>query len=126
MEKRKKWDLPHWVTPGVFSGSYVVDEAVERITSFKPMEFTLQKPSGSEKQSDENLKEAVKQVEERLTERIRELEQKLLEVKEQAAAMEKRWKAAEEAQAKERQHLYQVVLSLKKEWENERNAHRDH
>jgi len=126
MEKRKKWDLPHWVTPGVFSGNYVVDEAVERITSFKPMEFTLQKPSGSEKQSDENLTEAVKQVEERLTERIRELEQKLIEVKEQAAAMEKHWKAAEEAQAKERQHLYQVVLSLKKEWENERNAHRDH
>jgi len=126
MEKRKKWDLPHWVTPGVFSGKYVVDEAVERITSFKPMEITLQKPSSSEKQEDEACKEEMKQVEEKLMEQIQQLEVKLNEAKEQFAAAEKRWQAAEETQAKERQHLYQVVLSLKKEWENERNANRDH
>ncbi|CFJ34045.1 Uncharacterised protein [Mycobacterium tuberculosis] len=115
MEKKKKWDLPHWVTPGVFSGQYVVDEAVERITCLKPVEMNLQKPQVVEKKVEENLKE-----------QIQRLELELKEVKEQLAGWEKRSLEAEEAQTKERQHLYQVVLSLKKEWENERHAHRDH
>jgi hypothetical protein len=123
MEKRKKWDLPHWVTPGVFSGEFVVDQAVERITSVKQMEINLQTPQVVEQQEDESLKEPLN---EPLKEQIAQLELELKEVKDQLASWEKRYTDAEEAQAKERQYLYQVVLSLKQEWENERNARRDH
>lgn len=115
MEKKKKWDLPHWVTPGVFSGQYVVDEAVERITCLKPMEITLHKPAETDQKAADEMKEQVQR-----------LELEIKQLKEQLVTWEQRYKEAEEAQTKERQHLYQVVLSLKKEWENERHAHRDH
>lgn len=113
MEKRKKWDLPHWVTPGVFSGNFVVDEAVERTSSVnlsgKPLETTIEIRT----QTDPILREQVEK-----------LELEIATLREQLASWEKRMKQLEEEQSKERQHLYQVVLSLKKEWESQRNEHR--
>ncbi|MFY0545508.1 hypothetical protein [Brevibacillus sp. H7] len=107
MEKRKRMDQSHWVTPGVFSGSYTVEEAVERITSTKQME------SINHTTDDSVWKERLELLESRLTELTHTL-----------SSMEKHWKSMEEENKKERQHLYHVVLSLKKEWEKERDAHR--
>lgn len=117
MEKRKKWDLPHWVTPGVFSGNFVVDEAVERISSVKPTEKSTEKPM-------EKMIEIRTQNDPTLLEQVEKLELELTALKEELASWEKRMKELEEEQGKERQYLYQVVLSLKKEWESERNEHR--
>lgn len=140
MEKRKKWDLPHWVTPGVFSGHFVVDEAVERISIVKPgekgQEAAVEKATATEQTACEQPAEAqelvlepkleimMRETDVVTTEQLEKLEQEVAALKESLAAWEKRWKKAEEEQAKERQYLYQVVLSLKKEWESERNEHR--
>ncbi|MGG1659703.1 hypothetical protein [Brevibacillus sp. NRS-1366] len=140
MEKRKKWDLPHWVTPGVFSGNYVVDEAVERISIVKPVEKT-EEPIGEKgqeakgevedgsKQKPELVLEPTFEIIMRETdvatsEELQKLEQEVAALKETIAAWENRWKELEGNQKKEMQYLYQVVLSLKKEWEIERNEHR--
>ncbi|MGM0711658.1 hypothetical protein [Brevibacillus parabrevis] len=138
MEKRKKGDLPHWVTPGVFSGHFVVDEAVERISIVKPVEKAQEavigqvpKQPADEKPDEEKqlvLEPAfeiiMRETDVATSEQLEKLEQEVAALKESLAAWEKRWKKAEEEQSKERQHLYQVVLSLKKEWESERNEHR--
>jgi len=107
MEKRKRLETSHWVTPGVFSGHYTVEEAVERITTVKQTEQTAQKAD------DVAWKE-----------RLLLLESRLTEVTEALAEWEKRWKQMEQVNQKERQYLYQVVLSLKQEWERARDEHR--
>nr|WP_202890687.1 hypothetical protein [Brevibacillus brevis] len=132
--------MSHWVTPGVFSGSYVVDEAVQRISIVK----------ANEKQDEvvtENVQELVvnttaeqpkellleptfeiimRETDEAVVEQIHQLEQEVMELKEALASWEERWEKLEENHAKQLQYLYQVVLSLKKEWEIERNEHRDY
>ena len=141
MEKRKKGDLPHWVTPGVFSGTYVVDEAVERISIVKPVEklpeaeikVTVQEGEAKLEAAPETKPELVleptfeiimRETDVATSEELQNLEQEVASLKETVAAWEKKWKEAEESQKKEMQYLYQVVLSLKKEWEIERNEHR--
>lgn len=144
VEKKKKWDLPHWVMPGVFSGNYVVDEAVERISIVKPVE------KGTEPENEEALELMVEaaletalkqsppptpeqpieiiltQKESVLRDHVEKLELEIASLKEEVASWEKRLKEFEEKQAKEHQYLYQVVLALKKEWERERNEDRHH
>jgi hypothetical protein len=105
VEKRKVIVNPHWVTPGVFSGSFVVEEAVERTTTIK-------------------LTEASAADETPWKERLEKLEAQLAHLTETLSSWEEHWKAMEAEQKKEREYLYQVVLSLKKEWEKERNEHR--
>jgi acetyl-CoA carboxylase alpha subunit len=107
VEKRKRMENPHWVTPGVFSGSFAVEEAVERITSIK-------------------LPEARTEDETPWKERVEKLEAQLSQLTEALSSWEERWKAMEAEHKKEREYLYQVVLSLKKEWEKERDDHRHH
>ncbi|WP_312108540.1 hypothetical protein [Brevibacillus reuszeri] len=143
MEKRKK-DLPHWVTPGVFSGNYVVDEAVERISIVKPVEPAAKaeeeiKQNGNDQVVNEEtaapspkselvleptFEIIMRETDVATSDELRSLEQEVATLKEEVTAWEKRWKEAEESQKKEMQYLYQVVLSLKKEWEIERNEHR--
>lgn len=138
MEKRKKWDLSHWVTPGVFSGHFVVDEAVERVSIVKVGEkgqeavgekatakTACEQPAEAKEPVPEPKFEIImRETDVVTTEQLEKLEQEVAALKESLAAWEKRWKKFEEEQAKERQYLYQVVLSLKKEWESERNEHR--
>jgi septal ring factor EnvC (AmiA/AmiB activator) len=107
VEKRKRVENPHWVTPGVFSGSFVVEEAVERITSIKQPEACTS--------DDATWKE-----------RLEELEAQLAKLTKSLSSWEERWRAMEAEQKKEREYLYQVVLSLKKEWEKERDENRHH
>ncbi len=140
MDKKKKWDLPHWVMPGVFSGNYVVDEAVERISIVKPTDkglvpandtpaetkIEIAAEQTSLPQTEQPIEIILTQKESVLRDQVEKLELEITAVKEQLASWEKRFKALEEAQAKELQYLYQVVLALKKEWENERNEDRHH
>lgn len=129
MEKRRKWDLPHWVTPGVFSGNFVVDEAVERISIVKPMEKQAEQSIDQETEAKMERRTDHLMLEQTETERkeYREkLEQEIQSLKEAIASWEERFKQLEKEQTKQLQYLYQVVLSLKKEWESERNEHRDH
>ncbi|MFS0555596.1 hypothetical protein [Brevibacillus sp. 179-C9.3 HS] len=140
MEKRKKWDLSHWVTPGVFSGNYVVDEAVQRISIVKPNEKQEEEETENVQElvvntSEEQQKELVleptfgiimREPDEAVGDQVQKLEQEVRELREALAAWEERWKKLEENHMKEIQYLYRVVLSLKKEWEIERNEHRDH
>jgi hypothetical protein len=107
VEKRKRLETNHWVTPGVFSGHYTVDEAVERITTVKQMETTAHTVDDSA-----------------WKERLELLESRVIELTQALAAWENRWKEMEVENKKERQYLYQVVLSLKKEWEKERDEYR--
>jgi len=116
MEKRKKGELPHWVMPGVFSGPVVAEEAVERMNPAKRMEITVAIPAtGDRKEELEDL-----------TRQLQKLEAELEELKEALSGWVKRVEEMERDQAKERQHLYQVVLALKKEWERNRDEHRHH
>nr|WP_216675457.1 hypothetical protein [Brevibacillus sp. HB1.3] len=132
--------MSHWVTPGVFSGSYVVDEAVQRISIVKANE--KQEEVGTEnvqelvvnttsEQPKELLLEPtfeiiMRETDEAVVEQVHQLEQEVMELKEALASWEERWEKLEENHAKQLQYLYQVVLSLKKEWEIERNEHRDY
>lgn len=156
MDKRKKWDASHWVTPGVFSGSYVVDEAVQRVTIVKayekqeedsletiqelvlntseaePSELVLEielepEPATEpEPEPEAVLEMVVEEPDDGVFEQVQKLEQEVLELREALASWEERWSKLEAGNAKEMQYLYQVVLSLKKEWENERNEHRNY
>ncbi|QRG69958.1 hypothetical protein [Brevibacillus choshinensis] len=140
MDKKKKWDLPHWVMPGVFSGNYVVDEAVERISIVKPTDkglvpandtpaetrIEIAAEQTSLPQTEQPIEIILTQKESVLRDQVEKLELEITAVKEQLVSWEKRFKALEEAQTKELQYLYQVVLALKKEWENERNEDRHH
>ncbi|MED1800052.1 hypothetical protein [Brevibacillus porteri] len=140
MEKRKKWDLSHWVTPGVFSGSYVVDEAVQRISIVKANEKQEEEVTESVqelvvKTTVEQPKELVleptfeiimRETDEVVVEQVHKLEQEVMELKEALASWEERWEKLEGNHTKQLQYLYQVVLSLKKEWEIERNEHRNY
>ncbi|WP_400163736.1 hypothetical protein ACAF76_011745 [Brevibacillus sp. TJ4] len=116
MEKRKKWEVQHWITPGVFSGHYVAEEAVERISTAQSLEISVPIPQANEKKEE---LEALRQ-------QVHTLQAELREVKELLDRWEKKSAELEAEHAKERQHLYQVVLSLKQEWEKERNEDRDH
>jgi flagellar motility protein MotE (MotC chaperone) len=119
VEKRKRGEPPHWVMPGVFSGHVIVEEAVERVTSVKLPEllpFEGQAPNEQVKQPEEPT----------WKERIEQLEAQVAELKQSLAAWEERFKALEAEQKRDCEYLYQVVLSLKKEWEKERDEHRDH
>lgn len=109
MERRKKGDNGQWVTPGVFSGSFVVEEAVEKTNTVRQCEQPL--PAVEEQQ---------------LQMKMEQLETQLTDLREALVSSEDRWKRMEADFKKEREYLYQVVLSLKKEWENERNEHRHH
>nr|WP_217367052.1 hypothetical protein [Brevibacillus sp. AF8] len=132
--------MSHWVTPGVFSGSYVVDEAVQRISIVKANEK-------QEEEVTENVQELVvnttaeqpkelvleptfeiimRETDEAVVEQVHKLEQEVMELKEALASWEERWEKLEENHTKQLQYLYQVVLSLKKEWEIERNEHRNY
>ncbi|KQL49342.1 hypothetical protein AN963_06160 [Brevibacillus choshinensis] len=140
MEKKKKWDLPHWVMPGVFSGNYVVDEAVERISIVKPTEKELEPANGYS--AETIIETAVEQASPPLPEQpieiilthkesvihdqVEKLDLEITSLKEQLTSWEKRFRELEETQTKEIQYLYQVVLALKKEWENERNEDSHH
>lgn len=144
MEKKKKGDLPHWVMPGVFSGNYVVDEAVERITIVKPTDKeqepepvpTLEAPhapvveavaeQAAAPKPEQPIEIILTQKESVLRDQVEKLEQAVASLKEEVATWEQRFKQWEEKQAKELQYLYQVVLALKKEWESERNEDRHH
>jgi flagellar motility protein MotE (MotC chaperone) len=119
VEKRKRGEPPHWVMPGVFSGHVIIEEAVERVTSVKlPELLPFEGPAS---------KERIEQPEEPLwKERIEQLEAQVAALRESLAAWEERFKALEAAQKRECEYLYQVVLSLKKEWEKERDEHRHH
>ncbi|MEJ8544815.1 hypothetical protein [Brevibacillus borstelensis] len=107
MEKRKKGENTHWIMPGVFSGEFVVEEAVERVQL--------------KKQEDHR---AV--VEALWREQSAEIQHELAAIKEELTRWEERFKALQEEQKREREYLYQVVLSLKQEWERERNENRHH
>nr|WP_285860424.1 hypothetical protein [Brevibacillus sp. MER 51] len=132
--------MSHWVTPGVFSGSYVVDEAVQRISIVKANEK-------QEEEVTENVQELVvnttaeqpkelvleptfeiimRETDEAVVEQVHKFEQEVMELKEALASWEERWEKLEENHTKQLQYLYQVVLSLKKEWEIERNEHRNY
>lgn len=140
MEKKKKWDLPHWVMPGVFSGNYVVDEAVERISIVKPTEKELEPANGNPvetiietaveqtlpPQPEQPIEIILTQKESLIRDHVEKLELEISSLKEQLTSWEKRFRELEETQTKEIQYLYQVVLALKKEWENERNEDRHH
>nr|WP_206768169.1 hypothetical protein [Brevibacillus formosus] len=132
--------MSHWVTPGVFSGSYVVDEAVQRISIVKANE--KQEEEGTEDVQElvvnttvEQPKELVleptfeiimRETDEAVVEQVHKLEQEVMELKEALALWEERWEKLEGNHTKQLQYLYQVVLSLKKEWELERNEHRNY
>lgn len=109
MEKRKKAEGNHWITPipGVFSGQFVVEEAVERVTSMKREDFQTSEGSAGRMQTEQ-------------------FQQQLDALKEAVARWEERFEKLQEEQKREREYLYQVVLSLKQEWERERNENRDH
>lgn len=140
MEKKKKWDLPHWVMPGVFSGNYVVEEAVERISIVKPTGKEAEPGSDSPpeavvqtaaEQTSPTLPEQpveiiLTQKESVISDHVEKLEVEIASLKEELSAWEERFKELQETQTKELQYLYQVVLALKKEWENERNEDRHH
>lgn len=140
MEKKKKWDLPHWVMPGVFSGNFVVEEAVERISIVKPTEKETETAAGKlqEAKGDEAsvqtsplapeqpIEIILTQKESVIRDHVEKLELEMTELKRQLSAWEQRFREIEEKQTKELQYLYQVVLALKKEWESERNEDRHH
>lgn len=140
MEKKKKWDLPHWVMPGVFSGNFVVEEAVERISIVKPTEEETETAAGKlqEAKGDEAsvqtsplapeqpIEIILTQKESVIRDHVEKLELEMTELKRQLSAWEQRFREIEEKQTKELQYLYQVVLALKKEWESERNEDRHH
>ncbi|GED52680.1 hypothetical protein EDM54_17585 [Brevibacillus borstelensis] len=107
MEKRKKGETTHWIMPGVFSGEFVVDEAVERVQL---------KKLGDQRDAAEAL----------WKERAEEIQKELAALKEAVSRWEERFKVLQEEQKREREYLYQVVLSLKQEWERERNENRHH
>lgn len=109
MEKRRKNDSSLWLTPGVFSGSYEIEEAVGKINEVKQEEWTVR--------FDESFL---------LKEKLEQVKQEVAQLQEAVAMWEQRCQLMEEENRKERQYLYQVVLSLKREWERERNAHSDH
>lgn len=109
MEKRRKTDHSLWVTPGVFSGSYEVEEAVGKINTVKQEEWTVR--------FDDSFL---------IKEKLEQLQQEVAQLQVAGSQWEKRCLMMEEENRKERQYLYQVVLSLKKEWEQERNEHCDH
>jgi flagellar motility protein MotE (MotC chaperone) len=119
VEKRKRGEPPHWVMPGVFSGHVIIEEAVERVTSVKlPELLPFEGPAS---------KERIEQPEEPLwKERIEQLEAQVAGLRESLAAWEERFKALDAEHKRECEYLYQVVLSLKKEWEKERDEHRHH
>ncbi|GAA4708710.1 hypothetical protein [Brevibacillus fulvus] len=106
MEKRRKSDAL-WVTPGVFSGSLKIEEAVGRISSVSQLDWNPKPVEDSQLKSQ-----------------IEMLAQQIQQLQAQLAEWEQRWAMMKEEQNKERQYLYQVVLSLKQEWETERSVHR--
>jgi predicted RNase H-like nuclease (RuvC/YqgF family) len=109
MDKRKKNEPNIWVTPGVFSGSSDIEEAVGKINTLKQTEST---PGSDDTQY--------------LRDKMEQMNQQITQLQESLEAWELRWQALEEESKRERQYLYQVVLSLKKEWERERHEHRHH
>ncbi|USG63462.1 hypothetical protein NDK47_14880 [Brevibacillus ruminantium] len=110
MDKRKKGEGSHWITPipGLFSGEIMVEEAVERVTSIKREEVVMTTDGAQWRL------------------RAEEMQQELAALKEKVTRWEEQFKALQDEQKREREYLYQVVLSLKQEWERERSENRDH
>ncbi|NGQ97305.1 hypothetical protein G3578_19390 [Brevibacillus sp. SYP-B805] len=104
MEKRRKSEKPHWVTPGVFSGAVQTQERLGQ----EPVSHAL---AQAEEQSE-------------LIGKITSLEQDMQTLQRQLQEWEKKWAHFVKASQRDREHLYQVVLSLKKEWEMERDENR--
>jgi dynactin complex subunit len=104
MEKRRRNEPVHWVTPGVFTGTIHVQETLEQ-------------------ECVNNLPVRARE-ETALTQKIQALEEEMQTLKNQLQELEKKWAQFVKNNQREREHLYQVVLSLKKEWEMERDEHR--
>jgi len=107
MDKKRKTEPILWLTPGVFSGPVEAKEAIGRIR--EPDHPAEESPQADLRLAREQLT--------RLEEQVRQLQDAL-------QSQDQRMEKLLEEQRKEREHLYQVVLSLKKEWEMERDAHR--
>jgi len=105
MDKRKRQDRMQWVTPGVFTGGTALQEMVEHMSITTQHERKESKSFPLEK--GEELEEKVKRLESQLKE------------------WEQRWMKQMKAAQHEREHLQQLVLMLKKEWEMERDEHRN-
>ncbi len=102
MEKRRKGDQVQWITPGAFCGIVEADDAVQRISATQE--------TGSQINQDQ------------VQEKIHQLENQLAAMQASLAEWEKKFQKAEAEHKKEREHLYQVVLMLKREWELQRSG----
>ncbi|MBO8162951.1 MAG: hypothetical protein H0Z34_04410 [Brevibacillus sp.] len=98
MARQKHSQTGYWITPGVFRGSFEVEHAVGQTAFVKKMP------------EEETTQE----------ERIRRMEEQLQQVCSELERYQQEWEQFQEEMEKEREHLYQVVLSLKKEWESRR------
>ncbi len=108
MDRKKRPEQPCWITSGLFDGMFEVQEAVGQIDYVK-------KSVRTHAEADPELVSRLEALEGRVEQLAREL-----------AAWAKNWQTFQEAGTRDREHLYQVVLSLKKEWEAGRDEHRDH
>lgn len=104
MEKRKRNDNMHWVPPGVLSGNAKLQNLVEHVSITKQADDKESKPVSQDK--------------------LAELEKKVKSLESQVLEWEQRWAKFVKAAQQEREHLYTIVLLLKKEWEMERDEHR--
>lgn len=113
MEERKRQIVSHWITPDVFIGEvqYAVGQSnyVKRVVEIEP-------PEPSTEPADVKWQELINELEE-LKKTISQLETYVMEQQAVMDSLKKYVRGVEETQAKERAHLYQVVLSLKQEWE---------
>ncbi len=104
MDKRKRNDNMLWMTPGVFSGSAKLQDLVEHVSITRQATEKESNPASHKKIAE-------------LADQVKSLE---LQVKE----LEQRWSQFVRESQQEREHLYRIVLLLKKEWELERDEHR--
>jgi len=109
MDKRKRSEQhAHWITPGVFSGRIQVQEAIGKTTAIHKEEQTERAEEPTTASFPPEAEEQIKSLQLELAEwkkRVQQLEQKF---------------------AKERDYLYQLVLLLKREWEEYRNENCNH
>lgn len=116
MEQRRKADWAQQRMPAMFAG------AVDAVEPFGQLRFSKRIGSVEEGRDDRSVEERW----ERLEAEVASLKAELVRLRDHWD----RWKARREEQearfARECEHLAQMVLMLKREWEAMRDEHRDH
>lgn len=99
MERMRKAEKSRWITPGVFSGGFELAEAVGQLEYVK-------------KQTHEDLtRTQLEELSAQVNDCKRRLEVLRKDIQEQIAHL-----------SREREYLYHVVMSLKREWEAKKSS----